>query len=905
MKIEEIFDDETTTKPHRPQTATLKADSELNEDLNNRVKNLKVEDLEELEKTAVPTAAESRALDQVLQDAENLAQIGVVDDQIDVMAICQYHFSESVDPDIRRYYLTSAKEEDESKEGNSHKKRKSEPDFRPSAVTILLSVLDLIQRRANATVHNKDIISISLNDMKTVHKILNMVVVEGLYGGLDASQRTDLEKRTRLRPSTAEKDPILAEITYNGFSELINDGGDVGGLILRAGYYGDVFLLATTLKKPDFMDKIDTFQLYGILTRLAKTHPLVTSTLSTLPMRPDGVASFVDFVLASGDGAKSVLMQKVIQVLTAVPKGVQPRDFFQNIFGQIKHILTLASDTDSAKFVVDFVQKLYEMPKFHKIVQFEVNNEVLSVFKPSTDKINATPVNDVITSSSSIESCLVTLYNLLRVEQPTLDIMDKISTNLWYYTYSEHKQKLQPRMYRFLAEYISKQRLVTVDTTLRQIYNNLGQTGVYGTDFFADGSGRLELRKVPEVQSSPISILSEIDDRVALFVRLLGEAKNPEVVSNMFTETLVRYFEHSKTEQGDPIGQLINAKLMEGLMMGHKGVIAKSPEKIVQLVIKLLEGYEKDVSMATGDSDDEMADSDDETEGEESMVKSSLEILSALALEDANVSEAIPVVEGVMSRDPSLGHVCQAFLDSVKQSQTAEFSMKQVTSLLDDAMIPIRAQGLQKLIWAVKGGHVTLAQVVPILLKNLADDDSYIYLNCVKLVEISIDKFSEGLERFCDIYVDKKVSENVRLKLGEGLAKAIERLPSDRRYVNILAPKLFAVIRPDNQYEGAVRISALSLISLLCERNEGLYTSESDGFDVAIGVLTHEHGDIDVRRAAARLLVTLTMYMNGNHWSEVKTKTQYVYDNDTDETVRGFCKEILEYIAHAHGDVSN
>lgn len=906
MKIEEIFDDETTTKPQlKPghTTAQVRSDKdiemEIDDDIQKKVQNLKVEDLEDLEKTAVPTAKESMALDAVLKDAENLAEIGVVDNKINVTAICQYQFGPEVDPDIKRYYLTSAKGDEDSEEGNCHKKRKSVPDFRPSAVTILLSVLNLIQMRANATVHNKDIISISLNDMKTVHKILNMVVVEGLYGGLDPSLRSDLEKRTRLRPSTTEQDPILAEITYNGISELINDGGDVGGLILRAGYYGDVFLLASTLKRADFMDKIDTYQLYSILTRLAKNHPLVTSTLSTLPMRPDGVASFIDFVLTSGDSSKNLLMEKVVQVLTAVPKGVPPRDFFQSVFGQIRHILTLASDTDSSKFVVDFVAKLYDMPKFHKIVQFEINNHVLNVFRPSREKIDSVELNHVVISSKQLEQALVTLYNLLRVEQPTTDIMDKISTNLWYYAYSEHKQKLQPRMYRFLAEYISKQRLVTVDNTLRQIYNNLGQTGIYQTDFHADGDGRLELRRVSEASTSPMSILSEVDDRVSLFVRLLGEAKNPQVVSNMFTETLVRYLEHSQTDDGDPIGQLINAKLMEGLMMGHKGLIAKSPEKIVELVIKLLEGYEKQKAPVYDDSDDDMADSDDEMEGEESMVKSSLDILAALALEDANVSDAIPVVEQLMKRDPSLQQTCQTFLDSVKQSHISEFSMKQVMDMLDDSMIPIRAQGLQKLIWAIKSNHVTLAQVMPILLKNLADDDSYIYLNCVKMVEICIERYPDGLETFAGIYTDKKMAEGVRLKLGEGLAKAIERLAADRRYVNILAPKLFQIIRPDNQYENEVRISALSLISILCERNEGLYTSEGDAFDVALGVLTHEHGDIDVRRAAARLLVTLTMYMNGNHWDQIKTQAQHVYDNDADDVVKGYCKEILEYISHA------
>ncbi|KAG5373329.1 Transport and Golgi organization protein 6-like protein [Yarrowia sp. C11] len=903
MKIEEIFDDETTTKPQKPSTAQVKSandvDMEIDDDIRKKVANLKMSDLDELEKTAVPTALESQALDRVLQDAEKLAEIGVVDDKIDVTAICHFQFDAEVDPDIKRYYLTSAKEEEAEEEGVAHKKRKSVPDFRPSAVTILLSVLNVIQVRANATVHDKNIISISLNDMKTVHMILNMVVVEGLYGGLDPSLRADLEKRTRLRPSTTEQDSILAEITYNGISELINDGGDVGGLILRAGYYGDVFLLASTLKKEDFMDKIDTYQLYSILTRLAKNHPLVTSTLSTLPMRPDGVASFIDFVLSSGDSSKNMLMEKVIQVLTAVPKGISPRDFFQSIFGQIRHILTLASDTDSSKFVVDFVSKLYDMPKFHKIVQFEINNDILKIFRPSREQIDPVPLDHVIVSSAELEQGLITLYNLLRVEQPTTDIMEKISTNLWYYAYSEHRQKLQPRMYRFLAEYISKQRLVTVDNTLRQIYNNLGQTGIYGTDFHADGNGRLELRRVAEVSSSPMSILSEVDDRVSLFVRLLGEAKNPEVVSNMFTETLVRYLEHSQTDNGDPIGQLINAKLMEGLMMGHKGLIAKSPEKIVELVIKLLEGYEKQKPPVYDDSDDDMADSDDEMEEEETMVKSSLDILSALALEDANVSDAIPVVEELMKRDPSLKQTCQAFLDSVKQSQTSEFSMKQVMDMIDDSMIPIRAQGLQKLIWAIKGDHVTLSQVLPILVKNLADDDSYIYLNCVKMVEICIEKFPEGLETFADIYADKKVAEQVRLKLGEGLAKAIERLAADRRYVNILAPKLFQILRPDNQYENEVRISALSLVSILCERNEGLYTSEGDAFDVALGVLTHEHGDIDVRRAAARLLVTLTMYMNGNHWQQIKTQAQYVFDNDTDDIVKGYCKEILEYISHA------
>lgn len=907
MKIEEIFSEEeppsvrNAPKVEEPPKPDLFAGSTSTNDINSKVQNLKMEDLEQLEKTSVRAVAESRDLDDALRDAEQLISLGITpQDEIDVAKIVSFEFSANVKNDIKRYYLTS----DVSPEPISeHKKRKSEPDFRPTAVTILLSLLSVIQRRANATVHeDSSIIAISLNDMKTVHKLINMVVVEGLYGGLDPSNRLDLEKRTKLKPSTMFQDPKLAEITYNGISELINEGGDVGNLILRAGYYGDVFLLAKTLDKPNFIDTIDTFQLYSILTRLAKNHPLVTSTLSHLPMRSDGVVSLIDFFLSTGNAQKSVLMEKTIQLLTAVPKGIQPRDFFGSVFTQIRHVLGMASDSDSMKFVVDMVERLYMTPKHHKIVQFEICNFVLKTFKPSREQIDATPLNDVIVSSAALESGLITLYNLLRVEQPTKDMMDQITSFLWYYCVAEHKQKLEPRVYRFLAEFFSKQRLTTVDKTVRQISVILAQTGIYKTEFRADGSGRLELRKTSESDASPLSILSEIDERVKLFVRLLGEAKNPQVANNLFLETLTIWLEGGEE---DAVKQLVNAKILEVLLETHKTAIAQDPDKVVELVVKLLEERgsgqtARDTVPREADSDDE-GDSDDEAESADELVTSSLAILSALSLEDADVSAAIPAVKKIMEHNNDLKQSCQAFLDSLKPSTASDFSFKTILKLLDDPMIPIRAQGLQKLILAVKSGHVSLEQVTPILLKNLGDEDSYIYLNCVKIVQVCVEHFPKALEVFSTSYLDKKVSLDVRLKLGEGLAKAIERIAPAGVHGNVLLPKLYHVVRPENSYEDAERVSALSLISLVCERNEGLQSSENDALDVALGVLSHEKTDIDVRRAAARLLVTLTMHMTTNEWERVKIQAQFAVDNDTDELVRGFCQEVLDYIKIARG----
>ena len=156
--------------------------------------------------------------------------------------------------------------------------------------------------------------------------------------------------------------------------------------------------------------------------------------------------------------------------------------------------------------------------------------------------------------------------------------------------------------------------------------------------------------------------------------------------------------------------------------------------------------------------------------------------------------------------------------------------------LLQDPLLPVRAQGLAHLKGLVESGAALLQTdpalvpaIVDIFLQAVEDDDSFLYLSAVQGLSGLVDKEGRGMvRRLVRVYVGGEAQAGVRgvgegekgrrelekrLRVGEALGQVVERAgESLARFADDLVPALLVTLR-DHQLPTPLRASALTVLA--------------------------------------------------------------------------------------------
>ena len=368
--------------------------------------------------------------------------------------------------------------------------------------------------------------------------------------------------------------------------------------------------------------------------------------------------------------------------------------------------------------------------------------------------------------------------------------------------------------------------------------------------------GGVEIRKRPNNEDKiqdGIALIAEVDERVEELLQLLNPGLlDHGLVADVFISIAKRrlltapeakpstsIFEVDSTNEDDPLQMLIYAKIAQQMMQRFKSKLAKSPERILELVDQLLEEYvkydkRKNRQPSSGTPGISLARLG--TIVEHNTIQSEQAYLNSTIPgaedeeehdRDGIVSIALSLLVTVLSSpDPPSSHKSLKLLSDVKSSLTyisspkssipssLSTTAKDTTSLivlstsalspsaiasgsdtliedrktynlaltyLSDPVVPVRAQGLSLLTALITSSSriLDISATSILLLSLLQDEDEFVYLNVIKSLSLLAQHHPRTIiKMLVERYLDREEEMGLdqRLKLGEALLRIVEGL---------------------------------------------------------------------------------------------------------------------------------
>lgn len=547
----------------------------------------------------------------------------------------------------------------------------------------------------------KELIGISLHDIKTFGKLVNVIIMLGIYPAIAAFNiGIPFEKRRlndfgkpvykpiKIAPIDPAKDSTtvtqrysvhaeLLKLVYDKLYQVFSTESDVRELLLKGSGYSDFITVAITLITVPYLEQSlrssvsrefekvtsfgSTFELYQNYSLLLNTPSpsyfklFVMDKLQKLPYsapKGDGVLTVIEFVLGLRD-QEEINVEKldhVANILLTKPKSVSTIDYFTSIGNQCYDILVNINRPTISTTVCQFLEKLWvKNPRvvqdfFLKRIWANLNPE------PNSDKlvlVEEAALNNNINVLISVTQRGLTSDLLTAIFQP-------IIVPLWsYYAFLGSHGKQSGVAQNIIIGFLT---LVGGDNTiaveaLDHISKNLVADG--GADWrFRLGPNQLveicsDLESLSSGESSEqkaLNFIKLLDSSCKQFVELLKQLDH-EIILKLFVRILSRWLKDQSVDTSladeNPFVKLIDLRLLEAIGNEFKDKLAQSPYEILLLVSSILRyriNEDKMDIVEDADSDDE--DSDDE-ESEQNLVSNDV-ISTVLELLSAIILETNP-----------------------------------------------------------------------------------------------------------------------------------------------------------------------------------------------------------------------------------------------------------------------
>lgn len=811
-------------------------------------------------------------------------------------------------------------------------------------VSQLLDLLIDIQKHSVAAKENaqdKNMVTISLHDMRTFGKLVSIIVVLGVYPctlvfgiGVPLERRRLRDfglqnyKKVLVSPMSPEQAQSLLLLLYSKFGIVFSTELDVRDLLLKGTGYADYLTVAMTLcTVPHFDDSVrkkalaefanvtaipSTYELYQTYTLLLPNLPqyfksFVRKQLQSLPHdapKGDGLLTLCEFVLGLRD-SEDVNVEKMSHVASVVllkPADVSSVDYFTSIGGQCFDLLVNINRPVIANCVAHVLELLWL--KNERIVTDFFLKRLFGVFSPKiTNQL-------VLALEKQVNDAFNVLLSLSRCGlSPTLlEALTPVIVPLWsYYTFlATHKKPSQ----------VAQDVLVGLVTSLNDVewLDMIAKNLVYEGDavYRVGPNGLVELvareKKQQLLEEQVRGFIQLLDGNCTLFVQLL-EQLDEDLVEALFVAVFRRWLKKSDS----PFAVLLDVRLLEAVAQRFKDKLAQTPFRVLELVLEYLENPE---------DEDDGEDSDDE---DESLSDTVLELLSAIISEtnpaelDSRCMAKLTLIRALLKKNTNkaaqaLGTRIGVLLDGETaprdENENERRQLARAITNLNDPLVPIRAHGLYILRQLVES-HSTVVDLdfaVKLHLVQLKDPDAFIYLNVIKGFESLLEWDANAVLPLLALIYKEDGDLDERLRIGEVLLRFVQR--KQEAFSGALASLLFdsgvLVVRPDAKQDDRIRMSAMSILGTCCQVNPlGVLKGVRDALDCAVGILQLEPGaeKAIVRRSAIVLihdLITGTAEHNVAFPEEYKQKIvtllRYVYENDSDLMVREHARSVLESV---------
>ncbi|SGZ49435.1 CIC11C00000000765 [Sungouiella intermedia] len=585
---------------------------------------------------------------------------------------------------------------------------------RYKVVDQLLDYLLDIQKYAMAAKEaskTKDLISISLHDIKTFAKLVNVIIMLGIYPAIGAfSIGIPFEKRrlsdfgkkvfkpikiSPIAPSQVSNTATnrfsrhseMLQLVYRKLYLIFSIDSDVRELLLKGSGYSDFMTVAITLITVPYFEKsvrasvsrdyehitsfAATYELYQDYTLLINTpspsyfKQFVMDKLQLLPSsapKGDGVLTVVEFVLGLRDQEeiKVEKLDHVASILLLKPKSLTTIEYFTSIGNQCYDILVNINRPTISTTICHFMEKLWL--KNPRVVQDFFLKRIWENLNPPSDSTKLVLVGEIALNNNI--NVLISLTQRGLTSDLLVALFMPISVPLWlYYAFLRSHDKPSDITQNIIVGFLTlvgdseNFAVDALDSMAKNLVSDGGEHWKFrlGPNQLVEICPDNEGMDAVDAEKKVLSFIKLLDSNCKLFVELLKQVDH-EVILKLFVRILSRWLKDQSvdTSLGDenPFVKLIDLRLLESIGNEFKDRLAQSPFDILDLVSTILQYRVKNESGASKMDVDEGADSDDEDSDDEQEDSVNSDVVSTvLELLSAIILESNPAEIDERCRD--------------------------------------------------------------------------------------------------------------------------------------------------------------------------------------------------------------------------------------------------------------
>lgn len=525
----------------------------------------------------------------------------------------------------------------------------TEYDLRYAIITELLRFLFEITHLSltrDKEIQELNLITISLHDMKTLSKVINLIIIWGIYPATSAfgigiaiekrrmaSHSKGIVKYETIPPLKPDATNLecrwsfhlrLLELIHREFSVVFDLDSDARSLLLNGTGFSD-FLVTTltlasvrefgTLVNTRYLEALNnvtaipsTYELYQIYSVLMSSpsppyfRKLVLERLEQLPfgaVKGDGVLSLIEFVIGLRESEETGI-QKVDQVsdiLLLKPRGLSTREYFESIGSQCYEILININRPLIGSTVAHFIDRLWL--KNNRVAVDFFYKKIQVCFAPPTNTGDS-----VLVTEAQLNCAINVLLSLTRVgmsKDALASLCAPIWLDLWsYYTFLRSKEKSSSVFEDILVSILS---ILNTDhsesaySLLKDTANNLVYENNKNYRF------RLGPNQLVEIAQYPLSVINEnsserevlaflttLDNNVRAFSEILKRL-DFKVAQKLFLFLLSKWLSLNPIDKDldlNPFVKLIDLKILELIAREFRNELSKTPYDSLKLMHTIL-----------------------------------------------------------------------------------------------------------------------------------------------------------------------------------------------------------------------------------------------------------------------------------------------------------------------------
>ncbi|KAI5970196.1 hypothetical protein CANMA_000807 [Candida margitis] len=703
---------------------------------------------------------------------------------------------------------------------------------------LLEKLLEIQKYSLEPQFKDKSIIAISLHDVKTFSKLVNTIVIHGVYPALNVfhigipfEKRVLKEMKENRKPVTIDKitEPEqaieLLKLIYDKLFILFQTTSDVTELLRKGSGLSDFITIAIALNTIPNIDhnkysteystveKVpDTFELFQVYSLLLTTPSPIyfkTFVISHLQLlhynapRGDGLLALIEYVLGlrDQDEIEITKFDHVANVVLSKPKAINTREYFTSIGNQCYNLLVNINRPTVASCVAYILEKLWS--KNRLVVQDFFLKQVWDKFNPKPDQ------SRVLVTEAQLNNEVNVLLSLSRKGlEPDLfkAVMAPIIVPIWgYYLFLKRNAKSVEVISNIMTTYFTVMKdfdakdLAGIDLIAKNLCFESGEG--WGFAFGANNLVQIEKSshqfKSESKETKVNNFIINLDFACTNFITLLENADD-DIIQGLFVRILKSWLSGSNLlgdDEESPFIKLVDLKLLESIGDKFKESLARTPSEMLLIVQSFLNAnFDVDE-----DGDDAMHDSDDEDDDKEEILPVLLELLSAILLENDVVidDQCTELLSGIKTSLFNLSK--QVINENVKSSARAletrianilsgdipvtnaldaqKLTLSRAITSLNDPLAPIRAHGLYLLRQLIesKSEVLSLDFVINLHLVQLKDPEPFVYLNVIKGLE-SLIEWDEPvvLKTLSGLYMNEETELDERLRIGEVILRYIQ-----------------------------------------------------------------------------------------------------------------------------------